>query len=232
MHTDKYWFEDLNLIFSERHIQDIIPKPNTTYQQKINSIVRLSLIIGLILSLYNYNGNYMFIPVVIMSATYVLYLFRLDEYEKAIKSIKPNAQFKDLPSDLKEKFTNYLSSNKLKAVKCAKSDVSNPFMNPLPFDNREREPVCNVLDECVQKKIDDNYDINLFKDGSDIFSKNNGNRQFYTMPSTSYPNNQHIFANWLYRTPTTCKEGNGNQCVANNHTPLYNIKDSYYNYIK
>ena len=26
MYNDKYWFEDLNLIFSERHIQDIIPK--------------------------------------------------------------------------------------------------------------------------------------------------------------------------------------------------------------
>ena len=24
------------------------------------------------------------------------------------------------------------------------------------------------------------------------------------------------FGEWLYKTPPTCKEGNGNQCVANN----------------
>ena len=28
-------------------------------------------------------------------------------------------------------------------------------------------------------------------------------------------NNQGLFANWLYGTPTTCKEGNGLQCAAN-----------------
>ena len=105
--------------------------------------------------------------------------------------------------------------------RCASSSVANPFMNPLPFDNRDREPACNVLDKAMQQNIDNNYDVNLFKDGSDIFSRNNGHRQFYTMPSTSYPNNQHnFFASWLYRTPTTCKEGNGNQCVANLHHPI------------
>ena len=34
------------------------------------------------------------------------------------------------------------------------------------------------------------------------------------------PNNQVDFANWLYMTPKTCKEGNGNQCVGNNRERL------------
>ena len=43
---------------------------------------------------------------------------------------------------------------------------------------------------------------------------------FYTTPNTTIPNNQGDFANWLYKTPKTCKEGNGNQCVANNMEKL------------
>ena len=56
-----------------------------------------------------------------------------------------------------------------------------------------------------------------------IFSKNNSQRQFYTTPVTTIPNDQKSFANWLYKTPPTCKENNGNQCVANNY---YNLKQN------
>ena len=39
--------------------------------------------------------------------------------------------------------------------------------------------------------------------------------EYLKNPNTSYPNNQGSFANWLYKTPPTCKEGNGAQCIAN-----------------
>ena len=34
------------------------------------------------------------------------------------------------------------------------------------------------------------------------------------------PNNRDTLGKWLYGTPKTCKEGNGYQCAANNHTDL------------
>ncbi len=43
-------------------------------------------------------------------------------------------------------------------------------------------------------------------------------RNFYSMPSTTVPNDQTGFANWCYKLPKTCKEGNGVQCYNN----LYN----------
>ena len=45
---------------------------------------------------------------------------------------------------------------------------------------------------------------------------------------TTIPNEQTKFADWLYNTPDTCKEGNGAQCVANNYSPLY-TSSNYYN---
>ena len=60
-----------------------------------------------------------------------------------------------------------------------------------------------------------NGNDSLFRDVNDLFGKNNSQRQFYTVPGNSIPNDQDTFAKWLYATPKTCKEGNGLQCAAN-----------------
>ena len=65
--------------------------------------------------------------------------------------------------------------------------------------------------------------VNMSDKLLDIFNKNITQRQFYTMPVTTIPNEQTKFANWLYATPPTCKEGNGDQCVKYN---LEFLKDS------
>ena len=65
--------------------------------------------------------------------------------------------------------------------------------------------------------IEKNFDEGLFRDISDIFGKNNSQRQFFSVPGGSIPNDQGSFAKWLYSTPPTCKEGNGLQCAANQY---------------
>ena len=103
---------------------------------------------------------------------------------------------------------------------CSKPNTVNPFMNPLVFDTRLRDSACDSIKEENQLQIEAEYNKYCIKDVSDIFNHNSGRRQFYTVPSTTYPNNQGGFANWLYKTPPTCKEGNGAQCIANYYTPL------------
>jgi len=55
----------------------------------------------------------------------------------------------------------------------------------------------------------------LFKDINSLYNNENSQREFYTTPNTSIPNKQGELANWLYKVPPTCKEGNGFQCVGN-----------------
>lgn len=99
---------------------------------------------------------------------------------------------------------------------------NNPFMNILPDDyitrpNRESLNKANMyVNDKLNKYIDTKYSYNLYRDADDLFDNNTTQRQFYTMPVTTIPNQQTKFAKWLYATPPTCKEGNGNQCVANN----------------
>ena len=74
-------------------------------------------------------------------------------------------------------------------------------------DNKEKTkapPSWN--NEKVQTKIEDKFNFNLYRDVGDLYGKSNSQREYYTMPSTTIPNEQTSFAKWLYATGPTCKE--------------------------
>lgn len=91
---------------------------------------------------------------------------------------------------------------------CRMPTKENPFMNPPITDfSKEFSPsACNADDEDIKDKIEDGFNADLYRDIDDLFNVKNAQRQFYTVPVTSVPNDQTAFAEWLYKTPTTCKE--------------------------
>lgn len=97
-----------------------------------------------------------------------------------------------------------------KRSSCRIPTSDNPFMNPLLTDfNNENDPSpCNADDEDVQNKMADMFNQDLYRDLNDLFDVKNAQRQFYTIPGGSIPNDQQAFAEWLYKTPPTCKEDN------------------------
>ena len=42
-----------------------------------------------------------------------------------------------------------------------------------------------------ESNVEQNFNYGLYQDVGDVWGKNNGQRQFYTMPNTSIPNKQH-----------------------------------------
>ena len=171
-----------------------------------------------------------------MLMTYLLYIFRINELEREREKQGPNARLNNLSSSqlnsLKQKNMGGMGGiggiggkadsfeNILNIKRCSKPSELNPFMNPLVFDSRKRDASCDSVKPENQYQIENEYNKYCIKDVSDIFNHNSGRRQFYTVASTTYPSNQTAFANWLYKTPPTCKEGNGAQCAANYYTPL------------
>jgi hypothetical protein len=251
---ENYWFQDLSgTIFNLNYALKIFPESTMTYPEKINSLVRLSIYIGLILGLFYSNYLFLYIPIITMALTYLLYIFRLDQLEFTRAQQGPNANLNSITNKqlntLKNKnisqFSNVgvgcgrgvggvgsmndldnmnIEEGDFKAMlnikTCTKPNTNNPFMNPLVYDSRTRDMSCDSVKPEIQNQIEYEYNKYCIKDISDIYNHNSGRRQFYTVASTTYPNNQGAFANWLYKTPPTCKEGNGAQCVANNYTPL------------
>ena len=103
-----------------------------------------------------------------------------------------------------------------------KPSYENPFMNLNLIQNPDKATFQNSfekknanyyqledkIEECYEKHHPNPSPLNL-KD-SDIQG-----RQFYSVPGNTIPNRQNEFANWLYKTPPTCKEGNPIQCAQN-----------------
>jgi hypothetical protein len=101
----------------------------------------------------------------------------------------------------------------------------NLFMNILVDEmkyNPDRPAAAPVDNAMVKQTMDDFFRVQWFSDPTDVFGKNQGQRQFITQPSTTVPNDQGSFADWLYKIPgKTCKEGGRGACVSTtgNHVP-------------
>jgi len=94
----------------------------------------------------------------------------------------------------------------------------NPFMNLLLDEykyNPDRPVAAPIGNPTVKQTLDDFFRIHWYSDPTDVFGKNQNQRQFVTQPSTTVPNDQGSFANWLYKIPgKTCKEGGRDACLA------------------
>jgi len=94
---------------------------------------------------------------------------------------------------------------------------ANPFMNVLLDEikyNPSRPPAASVTDPALRTTLDDFFRVQWTSDPTDVFGKAQSQREFYTMPSTSIPNDRESYQNWLYLIPgKTCKEGGRDKCV-------------------
>jgi hypothetical protein len=92
----------------------------------------------------------------------------------------------------------------------------NPFMNVLIDQikyNPTRAAALSVLDPQVSVSLEQFFKTNFTSDPTDVFGRSQSQRQFYVTPSTTVPNDQESYQNWLYRIPgKTCKEGGREAC--------------------
>lgn len=93
----------------------------------------------------------------------------------------------------------------------------NPFMNVLVDEikyNPTRPPAMAINDPQVEGTLDEVFRVQYTSDPTDVFGKTQSQRQFVAMPSTTVPNDQGSYADWLYRIPgKTCKEGGRSSCL-------------------
>ena len=119
-----------------------------------------------------------------------------------------------------EKFLNKKNLDIVDNKVCVKPSINNPFMNPTIIDivDSPNKIAACTANNYILNSINDKFYSRIFREAGDIYGKFSSERQYYTVPSTTIPNDQTSFAEWLYKTPPTCKENNGNQCYMN----LYN----------
>ena len=207
MNNTPFWFKDPSILFERESLFEFFPSKRFDFNRKLNSIVRLSIIYSLIMIICKKGKQYYLLPPVIMAITWVLWSRQSDSKTTEIIEESMSNQLDDLVK------LNDLSTD------CRIPTKENPFMNPTidefsndKYPNPKSCPSYNNVG--VQNRIEEIFNEDLYRDVQDVFSKNNSQRQFYTVPGNRIPHDQSSFAHWLYGTPQNCKEGNGVACLS------------------
>lgn len=209
--SSNFWGNNFEILFQNK--TSFFPSSHLSVAQNYNAIVRLLTYISIILIIFTKDTKYILLPLGAMLVTYILF----KTYPNQTELFRPIS------------YTSPLQEAQQPCEKeCIKPTVDNPFMNfNYITDDYHRDPGCKAFleetpeTEGLKVEITDNFNTNLYRDVSDLYSKNNSQRQFFTMPWTSWPNDQTTLAKWLYNTGPTCKE-NGTKCA-----PYWNPSASY-----
>ena len=156
---------------------------------------------------------YIYIPIVILAFTYLIYSHYKPQKKEDLQDYKSllNSYDRERSVDIassQDQIETSLGEYVVTQGECTKPSLNNPFMNINTItDKRDKPAACPYYDNPnVAAEVEKDFDFNLYRDVSDLYNKRNSQRQYYTMPSTTIPNEQTAFAKWLYLSPPTCKE--------------------------
>ena len=194
--NDPFWLNDYKVLFYNQRLTEFFPTIQMTLIEKLNAIFRLSIYLSIILYLFSSNYLYFYIMIIVGSFTVFIFYNQKDNLELYFNSDKNDPENSIIKFNLEDENNN------------VKPTTENPFMNiNLISDNKEKEEAPSSWNnETIQKDIEDKFGYNLYRDVGDLYGKSNSQREFYTMPSTTIPNNQTSFAKWCYSVGPTCKE--------------------------
>lgn len=194
----KFWLEDPAILFRNNNYTKIVPSKQMNRIEVLNALSRFFIYLIIIYLIFSVDWTYMLIPmagIVIILFLYVIQKWHTGELVQMETFNAPSNEDKIITPETGN--TYQLPT------------TDNPFMNVTMadlMDNRTRLSAGPVTDPIIKNKINQAYKQNLFTDVEDVFGRGHAQRQFYTMPSTTIPNDQTGFAKWVYSAPETCKE--------------------------
>lgn len=195
----RIWYRDPQRFLADTSVSHFFPSRDEPLVDQLNATMRFAVYLSLILFVIKRDPNMLFIGVAVGAVTYVVHESRRSDDVGSFERMKSL----DLGQEPDGKV-------------CVKPTRDNPFMNVNVNQIRDfpnRPPACDPMRKKVKAQMEKEFDHDLYRDVDDVFGRNSSSRQFYTMPSTTIPNDSVGFAEWLYKPRgRTCKEGNGLQC--------------------
>lgn len=184
------WYKNpKEFLLNPSTIVDILPNKSQSLVQQLNSVVRFTLYFSVIVYVLKRDTKVFFFPIFVSIITFFIY---------------ENRESLDIAR--KEHFAKL---NVTDDGKCIKPTKNNPFMNVSYVDYKdfpERPPACNINNKEVKQEVKTLLEESCYRDYDDVYARKANDRQFYTNPITTIPNDQDGFAKWLYNVPATCKE--------------------------
>jgi len=223
--TISFWTNEPTILFNKEYIFELWPTTDMCYEQKLNAITRLVILITILGYILTMSQRVLLVGSVTLVIIFVLFKMRKQKITKEML----NEGF--LNQQPKEPITNngpaYINPVTLESVlksEFKEGNKKNPFSNVLLTqieDDPERKsapPSFNVdVDEDITKNVKrsvqmmnpgiKNTNKQLFGDLWQQFELDQSNRIFYSTPNTRVqPGDQASFSQYLYGTMPSAKE--------------------------
>ena len=174
------WYRDPGQLFTRDNYLVFFPAEGMALDEKLNALVRLAVYFAIVMTALRQNLQFLLVPIVVGLGTAAVYEAVGREAYTARAAGQADAG--------------------AAAAACTVPRAQNPFMNVLMSDytaDPTRPPACDVEDEGVRDEMRRHFETGLYRNIEDIYGKSASDRQFYTMPSTTIPNDQGAFVRFL-----------------------------------
>jgi hypothetical protein len=185
------WYRDIKaFLFNKDTIFDIIPDKSQTLVEQLNNVMRFTIYFTIIVLIVKQDVRVLFFIVFAGIITWMIY-----------------TQYDAKNSDKIKLYDKLGIAEDFYNKACVKPTKDNPFMNVSPIDYADfpnRPKACSIQDSSADTAR--LFEQGLHREEDDVYNKSASDRQYFTMPFTTIPNDRGSFTDWLYKTGPTFKE--------------------------
>jgi hypothetical protein len=225
--TIQFWSNDPTVLFNKEYIFELWPTTNMCYEQKLNAITRLVILITILGYILTMSKRVLVVGILTLLVIFVLFKMRKQKITKNMLNEGFSLQGNEVTGMFDKNNASYVNPETLDSVlksEFKEGTKKNPFSNVLLTQiaddpNRKAAPPSfNVdCDEDITKNIKravqmmnpgiKNTNKQLYGDLYQEFELDQSNRAFFSTANTNVqPGDQASFGKFLYGTMPSAKE--------------------------
>jgi len=232
----QFWSSEPTILFNKDYIFELWPSESMSYEQKLNSISRLIILLSILGFIVTGNLRILIMGLITMGIIYFMWTKNVGKNGKEgfKDKEKEESGYNDAVVSAPDLTTDPITLDSFLKENFYTTNKKNPLGNVLLteiMDNPDRKSAPPAFNPDVQEDIVratkktvqflnpgiKNTNKQLFSSLTDNFYLDQSNRAFFSNPSTKIPNDQGAFADFLYGDMPSCKDGDGIQCIKDNY---------------
>lgn len=232
----QFWSNDPTIIMNKGYIFEVWPTPKMTFEQKLNAISRLIIILTVLGFIFTMSVKLLLVGLITLVVIFALYNSRKQKVTKEMfqnlitENDNPGGVLSAIDKGVismgnGEKIVNPETLEEFLKTDFEPNTKTNPFANvlltdigdhperksaPPSFNPDVYEDITHSVKKMVQKLNPGikNTNKQLFGDLGENFYLDQSNRNFFSTANTRVANDQGAFANFLYGNMPSSKESN------------------------
>ena len=228
-----FWLNDPSILFNKDYIFQLWPSSKMSYEEKLNAISRLVIILSILGFIVTMSKNILLVGIITLIIIFAMYKMQkqkittdmLNSSKEGFSGLDVKNQQEtilnpeNLKTYLKSEFMPVNKKNPLGNVLLTEI-MDNPTRKPAPpsFNTEVYEDI-NVTTKKMVQSLNPgikNTNKQLYGDLGEQFEFDQSQWSFYSTPNTKIPNDQGAFADYLYGDMPSCRDGNAFACVQDN----------------